>query len=609
MCERYLGNAQAALSTIAELIQAYPRHARAYQERGHLTRYLGPESAAIRAYEKALELNPTLIASWKNLAELFSKQGLSEQYQLVLKELERLNSLPPEIRSVASFLYEGKLFKAERLCREYLKRHPKHVEAMRLLALIGAKLHVLDDAEFLLESALEFDPNNFQVRTDYIGILQRRQKFSQALDQAKLIQESDPDQNSFQLIYANALAAAGKYDEALKLYLEELPKQPKNATLQMAMGHAYKTIGNQKKAVSSYENATKIRQDFGDAYWSLANLKTYKFSNKQIQALEKTVADEETNLEDQYHACFALGKAFEDKGEYEKSFSYYEKGNSLKKKESRYDSSKMTEELNLQMQVCTESFFEERSGFGSDTPDPIFIVGLPRAGSTLLEQILASHSQVEGTLELPNILSLVRKLQGRRRVTDRPRYPDILNTIGKDDYAKFGDQYITDTAFHRIQKTSFFTDKMPNNFRHIGLIHLVLPNAKIIDARRNPMDCCFSCYKQLFAEGQEFTYNLEDLSQYYKDYVTLMDHWDRVLPGRVLRVHHEEVIEDLETQVKRLLDYCELPFEQGCLEFYKTDRAVRTASSEQVRQPIYQSSEQWKSFEPYLTQLKSIPGS
>jgi len=534
---------------------------------------------------------------------------MDEQYQVVLKELERLNSLPPEIRSVASFLYEGKLFKAERLCREYLKRHPKHVEAMRLLALIGAKLHVLDDAEFLLESALEFDPNNFQVRTDYIGILQRRQKFSQALDQAKLIQESDPDKNSFQLIYANALAAAGKYEEALKLYLKELPKQPNNATLQMAMGHAFKTIGNQKKAVSSYENATRVRSDFGDAYWSLANLKTYKFSAKQIRSMENTVADPETNLEDQYHACFALGKALEDKGEYEKSFHYYKKGNSLKKTESRYDSMKMTEELDLQMEVCAKSFFEERYGFGTDAPDPIFIVGLPRAGSTLLEQILASHSQVEGTLELPNILSLVRKLQGRRRVSDTPRYPDILKTLSKDDYGKFGDQYITDTAFHRTQKKAFFTDKMPNNFRHVGLIHLILPNAKIIDARRDPMDCCFSCYKQLFAEGQEFTYNLEDLSQYYKDYVKLMNHWDNVLPGRVLRINHEEVIEDLEGQVKRLLDYCGLPFEDQCLEFYKTDRAVRTASSEQVRQPIYQSSEQWKNFEPYLTELKSIPGS
>ena len=551
-------------------------------------------------------MNPTLMASWKNLAELFLKQGKSEQYGLVLKELERLNSLPAEIRSVASFLYEGKLFKAERLCREYLKRHPKYVEAMRLLALIGTKLHVLDDAEFLLESALEFDPNNLQVRMDYIGVLQRRQKFSDALEQAKLIQQSDPEQNSFKLVYANALAAAGKYEEALELYLNELPKQPNNATLQMAMGHAYKTIGNQKKAISSYENATKIRTDFGDAYWSLANLKTYKFSNKQIQSMEAVAADSETSLEDQYHTCFALGKALEDQGDYERSFKYYEKGNSLKKTESRYDSEKMTIELKLQKEVCSRSFFSERQDFGAEAPDPIFIVGLPRAGSTLLEQILASHSEVEGTLELPNVLSLVRKLQGRRRVSDRPRYPDILNNLGREEFKKFGEQYIADTAFHRTQKKAFFTDKMPNNFRHIGLIHLILPNAKIIDARREPMDCCFSCFKQLFAEGQEFTYNLKDLSQYYRDYVDLMSHWDKVLPGRVLRVDHEDVIQDLETQVKRLLDYCGLGFEEECLEFYNTDRAVRTASSEQVRQPIYKSSEQWKNFESHLSELKKI---
>ena len=266
----------------------------------------------------------------------------------------------------------------------------------------------------------------------------------------------------------------------------------------------------------------------------------------------------------------------------------------------------MTIELKLQKEVCSRSFFSERQDFGAEAPDPIFIVGLPRAGSTLLEQILASHSEVEGTLELPNVLSLVRKLQGRRRVSDHPRYPDILNKLGREEFKKFGEQYIADTAFHRTQKKAFFTDKMPNNFRHIGLIHLILPNAKIIDARREPMDCCFSCFKQLFAEGQEFTYNLKDLSQYYRDYVDLMSHWDKVLPGRVLRVDHEDVIQDLETQVKRLLDYCGLGFEEGCLEFYNTDRAVRTASSEQVRQPIYKSSEQWKNFESHLSELKKI---
>ena len=547
-----------------------------------------------------------MVASWKNLAELFLKQGKLEEHDLVRKELEHIKSLPSEIRSVASFLFEGKLFKAERLCRDYLIKHPKHVEAMRLLALIGEKLHILDDAEFLLESALAFEPNNLQVQLDYIGILQKRQKFSLALEEAKRIQESDPDKNSFKLIYANALAAAGRYEDALELYLKELPKQPKNPTLRMAMGHAYKTIGSQKAAISSYEGATKLRHDFGDAYWSLANLKTYKFSRKQIKSMESVANNPETSLEDKYHTCFALGKALEDQGEYERSFKYYEIGNSLKKTESRYDADKMTTELAMQMEICTTSFFSERQNFGSKRPDPIFIVGLPRAGSTLLEQILASHSQVEGTLELPNILSLVRKLQGRRRLSDRPRYPDILNSLSEEEFKTFGEQYISDTAFHRNHKRAFFTDKMPNNFRHIGLIHLILPNAKIIDARRDPLDCCFSCFKQLFAEGQEFTYSLKDLSQYYEDYLKLMSHWDRVLPGRVLKVDHEEVIQNVKAQVMRILDYCELKFEEKCLEFYNTDRAVRTASSEQVRQPIYKSSEQWKNFEPFLTELKSI---
>ena len=479
---------------------------------------------------------------------------------------------------------------------------------MRLLALIGSKLHVLDDAEFLLESALEFEPNNLQVRMDYIDVLQRRQKFAQALSQAKLIQESDPNQNSFKLIYANSLAAAGRYGEALKLYLKELPAQPNNATLQMALGHAYKTIGEQDKAIRSYKEAKRIKVNFGDAYWSLANLKTYKFVSKEIVAMEQAVSDPEINLEDQYHICFALGKALEDRGDFEKSFSYYQKGNFLKKSENTYDFRRMSEDLNLQKEICNESFFAARSDYGLDAPDPIFIVGLPRAGSTLLEQILASHSQVEGTLELPNILSLVRRLQGRRKIQDRPRYPDIMRSISREDYKQFGQQYLDDTAFHRTKKKIFFTDKMPNNFRHIGLIHLILPNAKIIDARRDPMDCCFSCYKQLFAEGQEFTYSLEDLSEYYKDYVSLMEHWEDVLPTRVLQVNHEDVVDNLKEQVEKLLTFCGLDFEQSCLDFHKTERAVRTASSEQVRQPIYQSAKQWENFDPYLSQLKSMLG-
>ncbi|MEO0643161.1 MAG: sulfotransferase, partial [Pseudomonadota bacterium] len=301
-----------------------------------------------------------------------------------------------------------------------------------------------------------------------------------------------------------------------------------------------------------------------------------------------------------------LGKALEDAGEYEESFAAYEKGNDLKRTQTRYSADKMSEELSKQGAICTPELFAQHSGRGHLAPDPIFILGLPRAGSTLLEQILASHSRIDGTLELPNILALAHRLRGRR--AGQSKYPDVLPNLSAEQLAKFGEDYINDTRIHR-QGAPFFIDKMPNNFRHIGLIHLILPNAKIIDARRAPMDCCFSGFKQLFAEGQEFTYGLTEIGRYYSDYVDLMEHWDTVLPGKVLRVIHEDVLDDQEGETRRMLDFLGLPFEEACLQFHKTDRAVRTASSEQVREPINRKGQDaWKPFEPWLGDLKEALG-
>ena len=312
--------------------------------------------------------------------------------------------------------------------------------------------------------------------------------------------------------------------------------------------------------------------------------------------------------EDRYHLCFALGKALEDRGEFERSFGYYEQGNALKKAESQYDPVFVERNTALQKAVCTREFFESRRGVGCRSPDPIFIVGLPRSGSTLLEQILASHSQVEGTMELSEIATYTVDLEGQNRDATNRRYPRILAELTAEDFARLGERYIADTRVYRGGK-AFFIDKMPNNFRHIGFIHLILPNARIIDARREPMACCFSNFKQLFASGQEFTYSLEDIARYYRTYVELMTHWDEVLPGRILRVHHEEVVEDLEGSVRRILDYCGLEFEPACLEFHKTERNVRTASSEQVRQPIFREGlDQWRRFEPWLGPLKEALG-
>jgi hypothetical protein len=313
-------------------------------------------------------------------------------------------------------------------------------------------------------------------------------------------------------------------------------------------------------------------------------------------------------LADRYHLCFALGKALEDRGNYAESFSHYERGNRLKKSEIRFRIEPIEHNARLQMSVCTREFLASRQGVGCDRADPIFIVGLPRAGSTLLEQILASHSKVDGTMELADIPRLVQRLHGRESHDAAPRYPGVLAELDPRQFRRFGEQYLADTAVHRGGRP-YFIDKMPNNFRHIGLIHLMLPNARIIDARRDAMACCFSNFKQLFASGQEFTYGIEDIARYYRSYVDLMSHWDEVLPGKVLRIQHENVVEDLEGNVRRILDFCGLDFEPACLEYYKTDRSVRTASSEQVRRPIYRDGiDQWRHFDPWLGALRAALG-
>jgi tetratricopeptide (TPR) repeat protein len=511
--------------------------------------------------------------------------------------------------SVASLIQEGKMYKAEQLCRHFLQTQGHHVEGMRFLAQIGMTFNVHDEAEFLLESAVVLDPANVGAHFDYVGTLQKRQKFAEALEQARLLREKEPENPQLDMLYANQNLAVGNFDEALRIYRQRAEEMPNNPGVHLTLGHALKTTGLQKDAIEAYTQAYRIKPDFGDAYWSLANLKTYRFDPDQIASMREREAAPQTQLADRYHLCFALGKALEDSGQYEDAFTYYERGNRLKREEVGYDWRRITAEIDRQIAHCSPALFADKAGAGHRAADPIFILGLPRAGSTLLEQILASHSQVEGTMELPNVLALAHKLGGRRRIDEEPEYPANLAELSHEELTEFGEAYIRDTMIHRKLGTPYFIDKMPNNFRHIGLIHMILPNAKIIDARRSAMGCCFSGFKQLFAEGQEFTYGLEEVGHYYRDYVALMDHWDRVLPGKILRVQYEDVVNDLETQVRRLLDFCGLDFEEGCINFHQTERAVRTASSEQVRQPIFKSGvDQWENFSPYLDPLRAILG-
>ncbi|WP_424339098.1 tetratricopeptide repeat-containing sulfotransferase family protein [Henriciella sp.] len=603
---RYLNDTDSAFAYLDRLKRAAPDFGRAFQEEGHLRRKTGDVDGALGAFQRATRYNPALVASWTAQAEILSASGRAEAAAHARAQADRLKTLPPELLAVTNYIHEGRIIHAERIARAFMQKHPRHVEGMRLLADIGSRLGVHEDADFLLETAVELEPENPQLRIDRIQVLRKRQKYEAALAEAGTLLERDPDNPVFKSLYAIEAMQAGSYDEALEIFDEVLADMPDDLATLTSRGHALKTAGQTDEAITSYRRAVAVTPLHGDAWYALANLKTYTFSADEIAAMQAALQDPNLHFMGRVHIAFARGKALEDAGEYGASFEAYSQGNALKKTQVRYTTEQMEAEVEGQTTHCTKDLFENRAGVGHDDPAPIFIVGLPRAGSTLIEQILASHSQVDGTLELPNILSLAHRLRGRQQISDRDRYPRILHELPDEELKALGEDYIANTAIHR-QGAPFFTDKMPNNFRHIGLIQLILPNAKIIDARREPMACCFSGFKQLFAEGQEFSYSLEDIGHYYRLYVKLMDHWDAVLPGKVLRVQHEDVVDDLEGEVRRILDHCALPFEQACLDFHKTDRAVRTASSEQVRQPINRSGlEQWRKFEPYLDDLKEI---
>lgn len=608
VCQRYLSKHSSALATLEKLKSLVPEHSRAFQETGHVYRAMNNAGAALNAFSRATQINPALAASFRAQIDILTATDRSHLTGQLKQQLESLEALPKPLVAVTDLIAQGKLIKAEQLCKAFMQKVPRNIEGMRLLADIGSRLGVLEDAEFLLESAVEFAPDHTKARIDYIQVLRKRQNYQESLRQAKLLLDTDPSNPQFQSVFAVESMQSGDYDTALSMFesiLKILPEDPVTLT---SRGHALKTQGQTEDAIDSYRRAIKKYAAHGEAYYSLANLKLFSFSDEEIQAMEAQESNLGISHQSRIYLNFALGKAYEDKGLFDKAFMFYERGNAFKKSQSRYKASDLTAEFKAQTEVFDDAFIASHANTGFTSPDPIFIVGLPRSGSTLLEQILASHSQVDGTMELPNMLALAQKLRRGERMSAVNHYPGILKELPAEQFLEFGEKFIDETRVHR-GSAPFFIDKMPNNFRHVGLIKLMLPNAKIIDARRHPMGSCFSGFKQLFAEGQEFTYGLEEVGTYYRDYVELMDHWDKVLPGQVLRVQYEEVVADLDTQVRRILDYCGLEFEDSCINFYETDRSVRTPSSEQVRQPIYQSGiEQWKNFESNLDPLKQALG-
>jgi tetratricopeptide (TPR) repeat protein len=602
--QRCLNLIPEALATLRRLEQQHPRFSLLYQERGNCYLTLRDVPRAIDAFLQALNINPALVASWSMLERLYKVTGDVKNAAAAAGHIATLENLPPEVVRAGSLFSDGQLSPAENLLRAYLLKSGHDVEALRLLARIEQQREVLDEAELLLEAALKLAPNYRAARLDYVHVLIDGQKYSQAREEINNLRNLDPGNTDYLSLDAASCAGLGKHEDAIALYRRLLASLPASAELHVSLGHCHKSVGRQKEATESYHTAAATRPSFGDAYWSLANLKTYRFSQDEIARMRAEEAAPAADPIDRYHLCFALGKALEDRNEYAESWQFYERGNALKRAEGRYHPGIIETNTRQQIEVCTAEFLAARAGAGAPDPDPIFIVGLPRSGSTLIEQVLASHSQVEGTQELPAIQRIVLGMQGPQSDVDEPRYPRVLAELAPEDFRKLGERYMTGTRAYRGHK-AFFIDKMPNNFRHLGLLHLMLPNAKIIDVRREPMACCFSNLKQLFAKGQEFTYSIEYIARYYRTYLDLMRHWDAVVPGRVLRVRYEEIVENLEENVRSILEFSGLEFEPACLEFYNTKRNVHTASSEQVRQPIFRGGLfQWRNYEPWLGALK-----
>ncbi|MEN9788843.1 MAG: hypothetical protein RLZZ473_907 [Pseudomonadota bacterium] len=604
---RMLQRIPEALGTLATLQSFHPRYSRLFQERGHCHVFNRDAQQAIEAFEWAIRYNPALPASWQALERLYRIVGRAQDATNAGNHVAKLASLPAEVVAARGMVADGDYEDAERTIRAFLAQRSDDVEGLRILSMLARQFEYNTDAEVLLDKLLAKAPNYNSARYDLILTLVDLHKHQRAREESERLMAAEPRNPGVRVTHAGILMALGDVNGSIERYQALLQQMPRDSELHQSLGHAYKTNGESAKAIESYRRAVEVRPDFGEAYWSLANLKTYRFTDAELERMRHYEAQPYLQQADRYHLCFALGKALEDRGDYAESFTYYDRGNALKKEGSLYRAAAQERAVNKQMELCTPEFFAERRGWGCPDASPIFVLGLPRAGSTLLEQILASHSQVEGTMELANIPRLVGSLGSGDKFGDT-HYPGVLPQLTAEQCREFGEAYIRDTRVYRTGKP-FFIDKMPNNFRNIALIQLILPNAKIIDARRDAMDCCFSNFKQLYANGHPFAYNLDDIGRYYRSYVSLMDHWDQVLPGRVLCMRHEDVLADLEGSVKRILEYCGLPFEPGCVEFHRTERRVHTASAEQVRRPINRDGvDQWRPYEPWLGPLKDALG-
>jgi tetratricopeptide (TPR) repeat protein len=567
-----------------------------------------PGEAATRL-RALLADDPRNAEGWRLLGSAL--RSLNENDEAAEAEMRaiRATAFEPEMIAIAVAMQENDLPQAEALLRVRLRAEPLDVAAIRLMAELAARLGRTRDAETLLRRALELAPGFTAARGNLAALLYRQNRFAEAVAELDKVLESGEADPANRNLMAVALGRIGDYDEALRLYEELTPAFPDHAKLWMSYGHILKTVGRQDESIAAYRHALGVKSDLGEAWWSLANLKTVRFGEDDVAAMEAALAgDPEPEWEDRLHIHFALGKAYGDRGEAEPSFRHFAAGNALRKEELGHDPDAIAAQVDSVISTLTPEFTAQRHGWGDPSPDPIFILGLPRAGSTLLEQILSCHSQVEGTMELPD-MPFIAAREARAAGFEPRDWLRAVSTMDAARLAELGAEFLERTRVQRKTGKPFYIDKLPNNWAYVGFIKLILPNAKLIDARRHPLDCCFSNFRQNFAKGQGFTYDLEHIGRYYADYVRAMAHYDHVMPGAVHRVIHERLLDDPEGEVRAMLDYLGLPFEEACLEFHRSDRAVRTASSEQVRRPINREGVgQWVPFEPWLGPLKAALG-
>lgn len=586
-----ISNTEKAIEIINKLIQIDPTKISYYEKSVKIYQYLndekGYESALIRLHKKF----PS-ISSARLISNLYIKNDKEEESNEVIQNFFESDKSYSDLYKGIRHVKAGRLKLAEEAYKNVIKKDKNNIDALRLLGLLAFKTKDYNIAERLFIRVLELDPT-FSLAWDNLAKLFRIQnKLSKSIPAFENLIKLDPDNFEALVSLGTVYIKLSKYYEGINLYEKSLKIKPENPRVYLSLGHALKTVGEREKSETAYHNAIKYFPFSGEAYWSLANLKTYKFSQKEISNMELSI-NKNMHPNELIQMHFALGKAYESNNQFEKSFNHYREGNWLQRKQIKYNA----EDYKISIDEIIDFFknnndiFKSKSSLNND--DPIFILGLPRSGSTLIEQILSSHSLIEGTQELPNIMAISRDI---KLIDQNNGYPKNLLAINSSVFNDFGQKYIDETKWARSSKP-FFIDKMPNNFVHIGLIKLILPNAKIIDARRNPMDSCFSCFKQYFAKGQHFTYDLDDIARYYKDYLRLMNFWNELFPGEIFTINYEDVINEPNQKITELLSFCNVEFEDSCLNFHKSKRPVKTASSEQVRQPMYKTGlDYWKNY-------------